>query len=771
MGEGVPTVAARETVGMGRPGRNGFFLRNFKLRTKFLLSLLAITTGLTTATLLIVRYSVQSRVRESIREDLRNSVNTYKSFEQQRDLALTRSASLIANLPNVRALMTTRDEATIQDASYDIQRLSGSDLLVLADRTGIVTAVRSARTGFQKPMAQELLQKSIAAGEARGFWYGGDHLYEILIQPIDFEGASSKTTIGLLVVGHEIDSAVAKSFGELAASEVAFSWAGSIVSSTLAPEQQQELSRQVAALPATAPDAPQEIQLGSERYLVTTVTLSSGTRPGASLSVLRSLDKATLFLTQLNRILLGLGFLAIVVGTLLGFVLSDTFTRPLGNLVAGVRALEGGNYSFPLQNSGQDEVAVVTRAFGRMRDGLQKVQLEQRELEARLRQAHKMEAVGRLAGGVAHDFNNLLTIIRGHADMLTDRVTADEGSKRNIEQIQKATGRAVSMTRQLLAFSRMQVLQPRILDLNSVVVEMGKMLPRLIGEHIEYSFEPDPELANIKADPSQVEQVLLNLAVNARDAMPNGGKLAVKASNVEMDVSAVARRPSMTAGKYVLLSISDTGHGMDPETKAHIFEPFFTTKEVGKGTGLGLATVYGIVKQSGGFIWVESSPGAGATFEIYFPQARGPAYVMEKVSGSRAVPLGSETVLVVEDESGVRDLACQFLRSGGYTVLEAVDGVDALEISTRYSGTIHLLLSDMVMPRMGGAELTQRIRAARPATKVVLMSGYAEYSEANSGKESPQVPTIQKPFSLTSLAEKVREVLTEKPAEEAGQRR
>jgi len=265
--------------------------------------------------------------------------------------------------------------------------------------------------------------------------------------------------------------------------------------------------------------------------------------------------------------------------------------------------------------------------------------------------------------------------------------------------------------------------------------------------------------------------VLLNLAVNARDAMPNGGKLTVKASNVQMDVSAVARRPSMTAGKYVLLSISDTGHGMDPETKAHIFEPFFTTKEVGKGTGLGLATVYGIVKQSGGFIWVESSPGTGATFEIYFPQARGPACVMEKVSGSKAVPLGSETVLVVEDESGVRDLACQFLRSGGYTVLEAVDGVDALEISTRYSGTIHLLLSDMVMPRMGGAELTQRIRAARPATKVVLMSGYAEYSEANSGKESPQVPTIQKPFSLTSLAEKVREVLTEKPVEEAGQRR
>ncbi|PYU74124.1 MAG: hypothetical protein DMG49_05125 [Acidobacteria bacterium] len=770
MRKGVLTGARARNSRTGPPRPYGCFLRNSKLRTKFLLSLLAITTGLTTATLLIVRYRVQSRVRESIRDDLGHSVNTYKSFEQQRDVALTRSASLIANLPNVRALMTTHDEATIQDASYDIQRLSGSDLLVLADRTGIVIAVRSTRKGFQKPIAQELLQKSIAAGEAQDFWYGGGYLYEILIQPIDFGETPNKTNIGLLVVGHEIDSAVAKSFGEVAASEVAFRWAGIMMASTFAPGQQQELSRQLAALPATAPDTSQEIQLGSERYLVTTVSLLSGTGPGVSLSVLRSFDKATLFLTQLNRILLGLGFLTIAVGTAVGFVLSDTFTRPLGNLVAGVQALEKGNYSFPLQGSGRDEVAVVTRAFGRMRDSLQKGQLEHKELEERLRQAHKMEAVGRLAGGVAHDFNNLLTIIRGHADLLTDRVTADEGSKRNAQQIQKATGRAVSMTRQLLAFSRMQVLQPRILDLNFVVAEMGKMLPRLIGENIEYSFEPDPQLANIKADPSQVEQVLLNPAVNARDAMPNGGKLTVKTSNVEMEVSAAARRPSMTPGKYVLLSVSDTGDGMDSETKAHIFEPFFTTKEVGKGTGLGLATVYGIVKQSGGFIWVESSPGTGATFEIYFPEESGPASEIEKVSATKARPRGSETILLVEDESGVRDLACQFLRSSGYTVLEAVDGVEALEISARYSGTIHLLLSDMIMPRMGGAELTQRIRAARPETKVVLMSGYAEYAEANNGKESPQVPRIQKPFSLTSLAEKVRKVLTEQPAEQAGRR-
>ncbi len=237
---------------------------------------------------------------------------------------------------------------------------------------------------------------------------------------------------------------------------------------------------------------------------------------------------------------------------------------------------------------------------------MEKSQNEQRQLEERLRQAHKMEAVGRLAGGVAHDFNNLLTIIRGNSDLLIDREGSDNFHRRCVEQIQKAAGRAVSMTRQLLAFSRMQVLQPRVIELNTIVAEMGKMLPRLIGEDIEYAFIPDPLLASVKADPGQIEQVFLNLAVNARDAMPNGGNLTIQTTNISIDEGEAEKRPPMTPGLYVLLSVTDTGHGMDDATKTHIFEPFFTTKEVGKGTGLGLATVYGVVKQSGGFIWVNS---------------------------------------------------------------------------------------------------------------------------------------------------------------------
>ncbi len=315
------------------------------------------------------------------------------------------------------------------------------------------------------------------------------------------------------------------------------------------------------------------------------------------------------------------------------------------------------------------------------------------------------------------------------------------------------------MTRQLLAFSRMQVLQPRVIDLNSVVAEMGKMLPRLIGEHIEYSFCADSHLASVKADPGQIEQVILNLAVNARDAMPQGGKLGVKTCNISIDALEAAKRPPMTPGQYALLTVTDTGHGMDESTKAHIFEPFFTTKEMGKGTGLGLATVYGIVKQSGGFIWVVSAPGDGTTFEIYLPQAEGVAAHPLAEPKVPEIPRGSETILVAEDESGVRELACQFLRVKGYTVLEAKDGLEALEIAEKFPGVIHLLLSDMIMPRMNGGELSRRLKRIRPEIRVAFVSGYSEYASGDPGQSQPEGPVLQKPFSPVSLVEIVREAL------------
>ena len=738
-------------------------MSNIRLRTKFLLSLLAISAGLTVATLLIVSYSVRKRVRENIRDDVRNSVANYQSFQAQQEESLTRSAALLANLPNVRALMTTEDAATIEDASTDVWKLSGSDLLVLANRKGKIVALSSSDTGFNAGAAQELLRQSLDRSESKGWWFGGGHLYEVRLQPIYFGSPSQNMTIGLLAVGHEVNQRAAREFASVASSEVAFSFGGTPVASTLSPALQSELARQITAV---ASSEPREIPLGSEHYLAETVNLSSGDGPLVSLTVLKSFDKATLFLGGLNHVLIGLGLFSICAGSALVFWISHTYTKPLAGLVAGVRALGQGDFSYPLDSPGGDEVAEVTDAFIRMRANLESTQQEQKKLEERLRQAHKMEAVGRLAGGVAHDFNNLLTIIRGNSDLLKDREGADAFHQRCVGQIQKAAVRAVAMTRQLLAFSRMQVLQPRVIDLNDVVGELGKMLPRLIGEHIEYSFTPDPKLASVKADPGQIEQVVLNLAANARDAMPRGGKLSVRTANVSIDEAEALKRPPMTPGRYIVLTVSDTGHGMDEATKAHIFEPFFTTKEVGKGTGLGLATVYGVVKQSGGFIWVETVRGSGTTFEIYLPQAIGKAVNDPSEETTSNIPGGTETILVVEDEAGVRELACQFLRVKGYFVLEADGGLDALALSRRHPGIIHLLLSDMVMPRMSGGELAAQLKATRPDLRIAFMSGYSEFSRGDVGKEFPEAPVIQKPFSPASLVEIVREALA-RPATEA----
>jgi signal transduction histidine kinase len=734
-------------------------LRSARLRSKFLLALLAVSVGLTAASLFAVRLTVQDKVRESLRQDLRTSVKTYQSFEAQRNEALTRSAELIANLPNVRALMTTRDQATIQDASTGILKLSGADLLVFVDRTGKASALQPESILVNEAQVQAILTRSLERGEPRDWWFTGGHLYQVLLQPIEFGEPPRNVTIGYLVVGHDVGAKSAAALGELAASDVVFRCGDTIVASTLEAEHEREFSLMLTNSTAQAGHLPEEAQLGAEHYLISTVKLAGNADVIVSLSVLKSFDKATAFLSSLNRTLVLLGLLILAVGALLAFFISDNFTQPLAKLVGGVKALEAGDYDHPLELGSEDEVGLVTAAFSRLRESLQKGQQEQVKLEARLRQAHKMEAIGRLAGGVAHDFNNLLTIIRGHSDLLADRPGADDSQKRSAEQIQKASNRAVAMTRQLLAFSRMQVLQPSVLDLNAVISEMGKMLPRLIGEHIEYTFMPEPKLATVKADPGQIEQVLMNLAVNARDAMPDGGKLLVRTANVSLSAVEAAKRPAMGPGEYVLVSVYDTGEGMTEETKARIFEPFFTTKEVGKGTGLGLATVYGIVKQSGGFIWVESAPGKGATFDIYFPQASGKATDITTEPAKRAESHGTETILLVEDEPGVRELAGQFLRGNGYSVLEAPDGVKALEVAAQHSGPIHLLLSDMVMPRMGGQELVERLRSTRTGMKFVLMSGYSEYNGAEYRQADSLFLRLGKPFSMASLVGKVREAL------------
>jgi nitrogen-specific signal transduction histidine kinase len=384
---------------------------------------------------------------------------------------------------------------------------------------------------------------------------------------------------------------------------------------------------------------------------------------------------------------------------------------------------------------------------------------ERKLLEAQLRQAQKMEAVGRLAGGIAHDFNNLLTAITGYADLALSDLREGDPMRQDMEEILRAAHRAAELTRQLLAFSRQQVLAPRVLDLNEVVQSVDKMLRRLVGEDVELLSVLAPGLGHVKADPGQLEQVIVNLAVNARDAMPTGGKLTIETADAELAETRVRDLAAVPAGRYVMLAITDSGTGMDEETKARIFEPFFTTKEQGKGTGLGLATVYGIVKQSGGFIWLYSEPGHGTTFKIYLPRVEGAADALAPPVGTVEVPRGTETVLIVEDEEAVRALAKTALTRKGYRVLEAANGGEALLRCESEQAPIHLLVTDVVMPGLGGADLAQRLAPLRPDMKVLFISGYADRAAARHGTIQPGAAYLEKPFSLEALARKVREVL------------
>jgi PAS domain S-box-containing protein len=379
--------------------------------------------------------------------------------------------------------------------------------------------------------------------------------------------------------------------------------------------------------------------------------------------------------------------------------------------------------------------------------------------EAQLRQALKMEAVGKLAGGVAHDFNNLLTAITGHSEMCLRHLTPDNSLHRHIDQIKKAGDRAAALTRQLLAFSRKQILQPAVIDLNHIVVELSKMLKRLIGEDIDLLMGLEADLGKIKADPNQLEQVLMNLCVNARDAMPKGGKLTIETSNVQLGEEFVSRHIAVSPGDYIMLAVSDTGCGMDELTQARIFEPFFTTKEVGKGTGLGLATVYGIVKQSGGSVWVYSEVGQGTAFKLYFPRVSERVQKVKPIAGDSELLTGEETVLLVEDEEVVREMAMEILQECGYRVLQAKNGDEALELAQQHRDEIHLMLTDVVMPRMSGRELTEQLTVLRPDIKVLYMSGYTDDAIVQHGVLEEGTAFIGKPFSMEALARKVRETL------------
>jgi len=721
-------------------------LVNLRLRTKFLLSMVLVITGLTWVVLLVLRNTVQERAQQELAMSAHNSVVMFEVLQHQRRALMSRKADLLAT----SAFLSDDDASSFADSANNPFDASGTDLMALADSSGKVVSLH-AHSGFSAQSVEDLLRGSLARKQASDWWFHQGRLYQVELQSIRPPRTKANLQSATVVVGQELDERAVHDLGHLLSSEVAVCYGGRVIVSTLDPYREGQSS---STLCDSSPS--DQILLGSERYFASSVELTPGLTRGASLMVFRSDADTMTFLQHLNRLLLRVGFLAVLAGAFLAFLISSTITKPLTSLVHGVHALERGDYDYRLQINGGGEVAEVTHAFDLMRRTLQRNESERQQLEDQLRQSQKMEALGRLAGGVAHDFNNLLTIIKGHSELLLDRLNVSDVSYKSGEQIHKAADRASALTRQLLVFSRRQILQSKVLDLNTLITETDKLLRRLIREDVEYVFLPAPDLKNVKADPGQIEQVLMNLTVNACDAMPQGGKFIIETRNVIVDEAYAQTRPGLGIGAYVLLSAADNGHGMDSKTKARIFEPFFTTKEVGRGTGLGLSTVYGIVQQSGGFIWVESAPGKGSCFEVYLPQVREHA---EPIADPKTfLPSAPEalTVLVVEDDAAVRELASRFLDTAGFRVLAAHDGVEALRIAKQYGPSIGALLTDVVMPRMRGTELAARLTDLLPDLKVIFMSGYLEQMEQDD-KLLHDGLFLEKPFSRESLLRTVNE--------------
>lgn len=707
-----------------------------------------------------MRHSAQVQMQRETEEGARNAILTFQVVEQQNQIALNQKADLLAILAFIR----NGESTTIRDASEDPQWSGDCDLLALADHRGKIVALHTT-SGVPVQDAEKLLSHSVKGENRSQWWFSGGSLYQVVVQPFYDNQSRKSRLLGTVAVGRALDARRASDLRRISSSHLILRYGNEIVLSTFSPFAELALAPQI-----NNHSTPKEIQIDGEQFMASSVDLTPGLSPGLTLTVLKSEGEAREFLLRLNHLLLGMGLLAVLAGAALVFMISDRFTRPLTSLAGAVRALEEGNFVYPLEAQGGDEVAQVTRAFDRMRGSLQRNEQQRRQLEGQLLQAQKMDAMGRLAGGVAHDFNNLLTVIKGNNALLLERLQAGDPCLAYTKHVASAADRAASLTRQLLAFCRMQVLEPKILDLNARVSEMCKLLRHLIREDIGFTFQAGESLGRVKADPGQIEQVIMNLVVNAGDAMPAGGNLIIETRNVAVDDQYACTRPPIAAGEYVLLAVTDNGHGMDASTKARIFEPFFTTKEQGKGTGLGLATVYGIVKQSGGCIWVDSEVGKGTRFEVYLPRVEESADDGTPEEEAAVAPVRRrKTVLIVEDEEAVRELASEFVSSAGYTVLTAKDGTEALSVAASSDRPIHVLVTDVVMPYMRGPDLAKQLKGNRLDLKVVYMSGYLEY---NRGTEDflEDGFFLQKPFSRDTLVGKVGEALRNRDLQEVKRR-
>jgi signal transduction histidine kinase/ActR/RegA family two-component response regulator len=719
------------------------FSRAFEhLRTKLLAAMLAVVFLLTASVLTFVQIRMRAHVAEDLASALRTESSIYTKVQEARRQQTEQSAALIANMPGLKAMMAIHDGPTIQDASESILDNSGADVLILQDPSGNTLALHSTSQKVAKSTERMLLFHS---SEKHDWWFVNGHLYDLTFAHITAGRGAEARSLGIVALGREVTPQGIASAVGLNSGPLIFERDGLVLVSSLDSMLWSDFQKWLSTSSLSS-GAIHEIELGGERYLGSSIELS-GDHP-VRLYCLKSYDQATSFLGSLNQMLLMMGLFAVLAGSLFGFALSRQITRPLEDLVHASRQMEKGDFEFPIVVHGEDEVAELTRAFAQMRKSLRLSR------EGMLRSA-RLEAVGRLAGGIAHDFNNLVMIIKGYSDLVLE--SANDETRPHIEEIKRAGDRASGLTRQLLAFSRKQVLEPQVLDLNHTVRGMLKMLRLLLGEDIELLTSLSEQIGRVKADPGQLEQVIMNLAVNARDALPGRGKVIIETQFCSLDESYAATHNEVTPGDYVLLAVTDNGCGMNSETAAQIFEPFFTTKEPGKGTGLGLSTVYGIVKQSRGHITVYSEVGVGTTFKTYLPAVDKPAMAVQNQPAD-ALPTGHGTVLLAEDEAPLRVLAAETLKRLGYNVLAAGNGLEALVAADQHAGEIDVVVTDIVMPRMGGPELVEKLRKKRSGFHVIFMSGYTEAAVLENGNIGKDAILLNKPFSTETLVRKMREV-------------
>ena len=579
-------------------------MNGIRLRTKFLLSMVAVSATLTFATLLVVQHTVQQQVRQGIQRDLQNSVSAFHNFQRQREATLERSAALLADLPNVRAMMTTRDAATIQDASRDLWHLSGSDLLLLADASGRVVALQATPQEITVRQGQEFFPQVVSREETRHWWFVEGHLYEVFLQDIYFGPVSEHKVLGYLVLGYEIDDRLARELSRISASEVAFRYGDTIVRSTLKAAQESELLHVAPRKSASgATLEPDQIRLGEERFLATSVSLPSPGEPALNLWVLKSLDQATAFLRSLNELLLALGLTAVLAGSLLVFLISHTFTRPLENLVAGVRALEQGDYAYPLAARGEDEVAEVTGTFDRMRTNLQKTQRE-------LLDAERLATIGRMASSISHDLRHSLAAVMANAEFLCESNLTPGQREDLYAEIRVAVDQMTDLIESLLEFSRTrESLRPSYGDVRSAVdraVQGVKAHPEFQRIRIRITTEG---LTEGWFDFRKLERALLNLLLNACEAVPaDTGKIDVMLRRV---------------GEKLEIRVEDNGPGIADAIREHLFDPFVSHGKE-NGTGMGLTVVQKIMQDHGGDVVVEQTSSLGTIFRINMPLSPAP---------------------------------------------------------------------------------------------------------------------------------------------------